>query len=49
VDEIWSDEFGEERREDICQENDSFWNRRTNEVERSGEDDNVGDIVYKAK
>lgn len=48
MDEVWSDEFGEEGREDIGEEDDGFWGERAHEVECGGEDDYVEDVVYEA-
>ena len=48
VDEVGSDELREERRENICEEDDRFGNIRTNEVKCCGEDDHVGEVIDKA-
>jgi hypothetical protein len=45
VDEVGSTELGEERRDDVCEENDAFRYIGSNEVEGCGEDDYVEDIV----
>jgi hypothetical protein len=48
VDEVWGDEFREEGWDDIGEKDNTFGDCGTNEVEGSGEDDNVGDIIDEA-
>ena len=48
MDEVWRNEFREEGWDDIGEKDNTFGDCGTNEVEGSGEDDNVGDIIDEA-
>ena len=48
VDEVWSDQFGQERRNDIGKENHTFWDGGADKIESGGEDDYVEYIVDEA-
>lgn len=48
MDEVWSAEFGQERRDDIGQEDHALRHIGTNEIESSGEDDDIQNIVDEA-
>lgn len=48
MDEVRRKEFGEERGYDVAEQDDAFWDRRTNEIEGSGENDDIEDIVYES-
>lgn len=45
---IWSDELREKGRYHVCEQDDGFGDVGTNEVERGGEDDDIGHIVNEA-
>jgi len=46
MDEVRSDELGEEGREDIGEEDGGLGDSRADEIEGCGEDNNIDDIVY---
>lgn len=45
MDEVGRYQFSDEGGTNICEENDGLWEVWANEVEGSGEDDNIEDIV----
>lgn len=45
MDKVRRYQLGDEGGTDICEENDGLWESRADEVEGSGEDDDIEDIV----
>ena len=46
MDEVRSDEFGEEGGENVCKQNNGFGNAGADEILGCGEDDYVENVVY---